>query len=346
MMDHKKIIKMKLITWIVLAVFLIFILVLSILYKSRAYTYKFNSSFSSGQFSFDLGTSQDMKVLQEYKVSVKDIAKINVDLSSEDINIFESEDQNIYVVEKSNLDLKKDQLCKIRQDNHQLNINKPITNIGTNFFALRKDIQLDIYLPSNYEGDILLETKSGDLTILSKLDLKDNVLEVYHASGDIEIENEIRAGKVIFDVKSGDIDVLKEINTKEISMISKSGNITLDNVVASESYSIEASSGNISMMSLIGKGKIGAKSGNVSITIEDIKGDIYCETMSGNIDLGIDKNINCELYAHCKSGDINSDIPVQYSGNNKNEATAKLGAMSNYKIDIKATSGNIHLVYK
>lgn len=340
-MNHKKFVKIKLIAWIVLAALLIVILILSIVNRRKADTYKF--SFF-GNFSSDISVSQDMKVVQEHKMSAKDITKINIDLSSEDINIIESKDQDIYIIEKSNLDLKENELCKIQQDNHQLNITKPKAQISSNFLTLRRKIQLDIYLPANYEGDILLKAGSGDLTVSSKLDLQGNLLEVYFMSGDIKIENEVRAGKVTFDVQSGDLDVLKEIDAQEISMISQSGDITLEKIVT-ESYTVRASSGNISIMSLKGKGKIEASSGNVNLNIEDVTGDVQCETMSGNIDLGINPDINCNLYAHCLSGDIDSDIPVQYSGKNKKEATAKIGATSNYKIDVNAMSGDIQLFY-
>jgi lia operon protein LiaG len=343
-MDHKKFIKIELITWIVLAGLLIVILVLSILNKSKINYYEFRSSLKVENFSYNIDTTQDMKIVQEHSITAKDITKINIDLSSEDINIIESKDQNIYIVEKSNRDLKENELCKIQQDNHELHITKPKLQINSDFFNIRNQMQLDIYLPAGYEGDLLVKVSSGDLTVSSKLDLKENVFEAYHMSGDIEVENEIRAGKVTFNVQSGDIDVLKEVYAQEISMNSKSGDITLDKVVA-ESYNVKVSSGNISVMSLKGKGEVVAQSGNVDLNIEDITGDVYCETMSGDIDLGINPNMNCNLYAHCVSGDIDSDIPAQYPGKDKNKAIAKIGTPSTYKVDAKAMSGDIHLAY-
>ena len=55
-MDHKKFIKIELITWIVLAGLLIVILVLSILNKSKMNDYEFRSSLKVENFSYNIDT--------------------------------------------------------------------------------------------------------------------------------------------------------------------------------------------------------------------------------------------------------------------------------------------------
>ena len=238
-----------------------------------------------------------------YDNTFEKIASINVDVTSYDVELKESNNDTIKV-EISGSKKNQDKF-HVEEENGNLTINENGSSVCIGFCL---DGTITIYLPNQ---DITYHHKSSSGNIYSDIDLRSVVINT--TSGDITLKN-INDGTV--SSTSGNINIR---NANKLNVSATSGDISLDepkNIIAN------TQSGNIEVRSITSKMDVTTTSGDINISSLSIKEDSKAEARSGNIDIKLDKDVFID--ATTRSGNIDID--------NTN---------TNPTLTIKTTSGDI-----
>ena len=221
-----------------------------------------------------------------YDNTFEKIASINVDVTSYDVELKESNNDTIKV-EISGSKKNQDKF-HVEEENGNLTINENGSSVCIGFCL---DGTITIYLPNQ---DIAYHHKSSSGNIYSDIDLRSVVINT--TSGDITLKN-INDGTV--SSTSGNINIR---NANKLNVSATSGDISLDepkNLVAN------TQSGNIKVRSMTSKMDITTTSGDINISSLSIKEDSKAEAKSGNIDIKLDKDVFID--ATTRSGNIDID---------------------------------------
>ena len=221
-----------------------------------------------------------------YDNTFEKIASINVDVTSYDVELKESNNDTIKV-EISGSKKNQDKF-HIEEENGNLTINENGSSVCIGFCL---DGTITIYLPNQ---DIAYHHKSSSGNIYSDIDLGSVVINT--TSGDITLKN-INDGTV--SSTSGNINIR---NANKLNVSATSGDISLDepkNIIAN------TQSGNIKVRSITSKMDITTTSGDINISSLSIKEDSKAEAKSGNIDIKLDKDVFID--ATTRSGNIDID---------------------------------------
>ena len=238
-----------------------------------------------------------------YDNTFEKIASINVDVTSYDVELKESNNDTIKV-EISGSKKNQDKF-HVEEENGNLTINENGSSVCIGFCL---DGTITIYLPNQ---DITYHHKSSSGNIYSDIDLRSVVINT--TSGDITLKN-INDGTV--SSTSGNINIR---NANKLNASATSGDISLDEV---GDIVITSKSGNVEVKSITLKMDITTTSGDINISSLSIKEDSKAEAKSGNIDIKLDKEVFID--ATTRSGNIDID--------NTN---------TNPTLTIKTTSGDI-----
>lgn len=221
-----------------------------------------------------------------YDNTFEKIASINVDVTSYDVELKES-NNDIIKVEISGSKKNQDKF-HVEEENGNLTINENGSSVCIGFCL---DGTITIYLPNQ---DITYHHKSSSGNIYSDIDLRSVVINT--TSGDITLKN-INDGTI--SSTSGNINVA---NANKLNVSATSGDISLDetkNIIAN------TKSGNIEVRSITSKMDITTTSGDINISSLSIKEDSKAEAKSGNIDIKLDKDVFID--ATTRSGNIDID---------------------------------------
>ena len=221
-----------------------------------------------------------------YDNTFEKIASINVDVTSYDVELKES-NNDIIKVEISGSKKNQDKF-HVEEENGNLTINENGSSVCIGFCL---DGTITIYLPNQ---DITYHHKSSSGNIYSDIDLRSVVINT--TSGDITLKN-INDGTI--SSTSGNINVA---NANKLNVSATSGDISLDetkNIIAN------TKSGNIEVRSITSKMDITTTSGDINISSLSIKEDSKKKKKSGNIDIKLDKDVFID--ATTRSGNIDID---------------------------------------
>lgn len=309
---NKTLIKVLIIIWSIIA----------ISFTSLFIYFIINKGVNSMPFYFSFHNSDNANLNEQIdkEISTDNINKISVDCLSSNIVILNSDDSNIRIVQKSTKDLPDNQKCQINQGNGELTVNlDSYRNFGFFWFNLNKNI-IEIYIPKNYNKDLYLKT----------------------ASGDIEFNSEITLNSLTCKDSSGEVNSKEKINSNDATIKISSGDISLHEII-SNNYDIETASGDISVDSLSGSGKVSAASGDIRLKYKDIASSSKVNTASGDIHLTVPDGLNFEFNGSCTSGNINSNLDLNYT-KGKKQASFTSGNDVNKKIEASTISGDISII--
>lgn len=307
-MDRKLKIAM-IVIWSVIGIALINLLVFCII-NNRGLGY---------YFSLNGGNSLISKVQKQEVVPLSDCSRIILDCSSDDVIISSSDDDKLKVIQSANRNLNENEKFTIDKRNGAVSISDRYSNFTFNLFGgLNKKIEL--FIPKNYAKD----------------------LEVKSTSGDINIDDDLNLNNTKFTQSSGDFTSTGKITADQIDIKASSGDIKSKNLKA-KSYGINSSSGDITIDSIIGSGEISASSGDIKVTYGDIYEYADVSAHSGDINLRVPQGLSFEFDGDCSSGDIDSNLDLNYKNKDGNKATAKVGDGPYKKINVQTTSGDIDI---
>jgi lia operon protein LiaG len=309
---NKKLIKILIGIWSVIAIGLISFLIYGIVNGKGM-----GNIFKSFRYSADSAIT----VQKEENIDINNLNKLNIEFSSSEVVIETTDDPNIKVVQKSSGNLDDDEKFVVDKKGNEVTIRRDDSNQHVFVFNFGNINQrIEVYIPRNYNKDLFVQTSSGNLKF--NLDTRLNNVRCKASSGNVSIGTNINCNDVNIEVSSGNINVE--------SLISKT-------------YNVRSTSGNIGINSIAGSGEIQSSSGNVKVNYKDIDEHSNVSAHSGNIHLVVPNELNFEFNGKCSSGDINSSFDLNYKNKKGNEATAQIGSAPYKKLNVSTSSGNIKI---
>jgi lia operon protein LiaG len=279
--------------------------------------------------------AHDMVLTDTRTISAANIDTISIKYFSDDITLYASETDEVVIKEYKNYTPKSNQATKVTTGDNKIMI---AGDKWCNLFSglLLQKSRVEIYLPIDYAGALLVSVSSGDIN--SELILSLATFTASCSSGDIVL-NGIIAENISMSASSGDI-VLNEITAKSISLSASSGDLTLQK--ATGQLKADVTSGDIRISAFTGAGKIHASSGNLNLGLLQLTGDIKLGTSSGDVELNIPDTVGFYFEVKASSGDIETyfDDKLTYE-KRKKHATGEIGDNARYNLQVKVTSGDV-----
>lgn len=252
-----------------------------------------------------------VQLVQEEEISLDGIDSISVmyGMNNNDIYFLESADDFVTIKEYSSSEMNANELSTIKVNGNSLEVKGVRRSYGSSGFHLfhfsgytYDRHYTEVYLPSSYHGEILLETASGDIS--SELDFElEKDFSAASSSGDItflsvtaanaavstssgyvrmeNIDTNVNGsvGEIRIKTSSGDVN-LKEL-TGDTEIESSSGYLTVDSIMGNAQ--LKTSSGDMNIKKITGETKMESSSG--CQTIEALTGDAQLKATSGDVNI-------------------------------------------------------------
>ena len=312
--------------------------------------------FSLGRINFGnfFRVEKQVEILHQTEPAGS-IKEISLDLSSTDIQIVPSDVEEITVTYKGPESRKDNPDVSVDVKNGELTVVQDKVNLFSWFSWNFTQRVIEIEVPLSYKGNLDVLNQSGNLTIEG-----DYTLKSYHSditSGDVKIDRmstpdfalsntsgNITIGTLktdSFDIRVTSGDTKAEEITGDGTMKTTSGNIMV--FLLNGKADLSTSSGDTTVKEWKGSGSVHCSSGNITAVISESNGDMTIGTTSGNIRVELGEKAAYQVKASVISGDINSDVPLAYTGNDRNSGSGDVGSTPSDILSIKATSGNLRI---
>lgn len=275
---------------------LITLLVLLIISLIGLMIFVMNNKFNIGFRKIFSQRIEELQIEETYKNNYE---KININTDAADVYVKQSEDKDIHVKVYS-----EKEKSRVIDNEIELNIEveqKKCVGICIN----NKVSKVELYIPEDYEKEIKIDNKYGDIEIASFENLK---LEIKEDAGDIKIAS---ANIVNINNSYGDIEIgtIKEGTIKEAA-----GDIKIDKV---NSIDIKNNFGDTKITEVNEYIKIDADAGDVRINTLNITKNSFIEMNAGDVRI---ENTN-DIYVDAET-DVGS---AKVNNNNRNaEITLKI----------------------
>lgn len=295
----------------------------------------------AGRNLFGMGSRQDygkVQLVLEEEIPLGGIDCISVlyGLNSNDIYLLESENDALTIREYSSHEMNAEELSTIKTEGNSLTVRgraRGYESTGFHLFNLGGAFYdrhyTEIYLPQSWQGELLLETASGNIASEMELYLEKD-FSVVSTSGDV---------------------VFPSVTAQNISVYASSGNIRMEDLDTNVNDSvgnidINTTSGDVNLNILTGKTVIGSTSGN--LTVGTILGNAQLGTSSGDVNVG---EITGETEADSTSGNLtigtilgNAQLDTTSGDMNIGEITGETKADSaSGNLTIKVLIGNLQV---
>ena len=233
------------------------------------------------------------------KIYENKFTNININASTSDINILVSNDENIRVVIYG-----EEKRLEVKDETQELYILFEEKKCFGFCFNITKD-KIDVYLPANYDKDILVNNNYGNIDIAT---FKNSNIEVNEDCGDVHIAsgNKVTVNNSYGDIK---IDEASEIDVKESAGDVKVGTVNV--------AKIENNLGDIIVESVTSSLDIDDDCGDIKINSLNLEKDSYIVNNLGDIKIGSTNDIYIDAKTDLGKVKINSN-------NHKADITLKL----------------------
>lgn len=331
----------------------------------------------SGRFSGGItsGSAEGRyRLVQEQEFPVDDISSIYVEYtqSSNDVTLYEAEGDSVIIREYASYEPADDELAKMKCQSGKLTVKGP--RRFKVLFNFNKYIETEIYVPSDYSGELKIATVSGEISITKDL-LLNGQLNLISTSGDIFAGSQkLKAEKINISSTSGEIR-LPMLEADEINISTTSGDISVkeaegfvscsstsgeiiisggagDRRISSVSgdvrvdgltgsISANTTSGELLLWGDQGDGSLHSTSGDILFSVGELTGDISVNTTSGEVALELPETMSLNFDADTTSGDINTFFDGNLSFSKKGNHAAGIVGSGEHQVKISTTSGDI-----
>jgi DUF4097 and DUF4098 domain-containing protein YvlB len=296
------------IIWSLIAVAIIVILVLGLTGKLQKPAFLKNVYF---------GVSTSSELVKEESFDISSLDTLSIATGSYSVEIVPVSGNAVRVRQ---YDKDSEYLFESAQSGSELRVSMPSrTRVFIGFF-FGSNNRLEIGVPTDFRGDLNLESKSGSVSLRG---LNCDNLNVETGSGSMNLEMLNLGG--------------------DIRVVSGSGSQRLDRVVC-ECFEIRAGSGSLRIDELRGYGSIDTGSGSISAEDLQLIGDSSVSTGSGSVKLGFEDRTNLFLRLSSGSGSIRAeDVKLYYTAENRHEAEGTLGTGADGTLTVRTGSGSIRI---
>lgn len=287
----------------------VLIAVTSVIYQAQG------GMMMSDGFSFG-GFMEQTALKNEKKFEAEGIHSIEIEYSSPDVIFYAGDTDKIEIKE----------YLRNRTENAEIKVEGDTLvcrggKSNWSFLGGRPE-KIEVYLPSDYAGQLQLSTTSGNIDSEEAWSMEE--FEADSTSGNITV-GAVTASKI-------------EISTT-------SGNIRFEK--AAGELKVKATSGNIDMGGIAGKCVASASSGNIDLEADELNGDMEVQTSSGNMNLILPENSSFTYKGSASSGDIHTSFDESLHFNEKgNRAEGTYGADAVIRISTSASSGNTRVKFR
>jgi len=278
---------------------------------------------NKNNFTFGSETKQ----VKNETISLENIEQINFNTKSNDVKVYVSNTNELRVVQYSGKKAKEKDLFTYKKEGNTLTIKGNYREFCIGF-CFDIGTRYEIYLPNTYTKNLSINEISGDITV-GEQDINLNSLSLKTTSGDIEINNNIKANNITIDTKSGEIKT-NNLKANKIDIQSISGDLYLESLVSKDIY-MRTISGEVEVNQTIGKLDIKTTSGDIEIDHFTIKNNSKITSISGDVNVSLNQDSHCNIIESSVSGD--KSLPNNSS----------LDGKGTYKLEINTTSGDIEV---
>lgn len=277
----------------------------------------------------------------EYEVDLNNIEEISLDLASQDVFVYASNDDKLYIKHHTGREITEKEKLKVTQNGNTISITKPAV-VMFNLFNLNRwnvNEQVEIYIPNKYMGDIDFKTVSGTINMA---DLIVNDMRCQSTSGEITLSN-IQAKELTVHETSGNFE-LKNAKIEAIKTKTTSGDVKIKEI---ETDSIKASqvSGNLEVEGICNTVDVDSVSGEIELDLDQMLQSIDAKTVSGDVDINIPDNNGFDVIFSTVSGDLESNFDLLGSFGKKSKEHNKKYSYKDggIEIAINTTSGDLSI---
>ncbi|MFW8052010.1 DUF4097 family beta strand repeat-containing protein [Vagococcus fluvialis] len=257
--------------------------------------------------------TSEVEMINTERVDSKNIEQINLSYKSEDLRFFIGSEDEIVIEEY--LGSEKDK-ATVRTQNGRLSIESGKNDKWRILPTLTNHV--DIYLPKEYQKDLIIETNSGS----------------------VELADSFELNKVSIEQNSGDLKI-KEIKADEMSFRTSSGSLKGD-LLDSDNIKAASNSGSVKFGKILGNADLETKSGSIKTSFVSVSKNVQAVSKSGNVSIELPKNLSFDFQGETKSGSFLTDYEMSLSGPEE-VVTASIGNGDKKIVKIKTNSGNIEL---
>ncbi|MFW7419161.1 DUF4097 family beta strand repeat-containing protein [Vagococcus fluvialis] len=257
--------------------------------------------------------TNEVEMINTERVDSKNIEQINLSYKSEDLRFFIGSEDEIVIEEY--LGSEKDK-ATVRTQNGRLSIESGKNDKWRILPTLTNHV--DIYLPKEYQKDLIIETNSGF----------------------VELADSFELNKVSIEQNSGDLKI-KEIKADEMSFRTSSGSLKGD-LLDSDNIKVASNSGSVKFGKILGNADLETKSGSIKTSFVSVSKNVQAVSKSGNVSIELPKNLSFDFQGETKSGSFLTDYEMSLSGPEE-VVTASIGNGDKKIVKIKTNSGNIEL---
>ena len=285
-------------------------------------------------------------------ISMNGIKEINIDANSCDVIFMQSDRDEMIIKEYvSEGNKKKPFLTTTVSGDTVVNLKASKNKSSFSIFGSNRRF-FEVYLPESYQGAVVLETSSGDIS--SEIDLSLSEFQVNTSSGYLSLEKVAAAGisintssgdlyaeglygKVKFETQSGYVKVEEVEGNAQYS--SSSGDLAIDRHIGDLTFN--TSSGYSYMKEIEGDAEFNSSSGDISVDM--LTGDLKVNTSSGYV---VVERLRGAADVNASSGDIQLEFPV-VTGDikltaNSGYISCKLPSDASFDFEADTNSGEIY----
>jgi lia operon protein LiaG len=186
-----------------------------------------------------------------------------------------------------------------------------------------KKSKLTIYIPKNYERNMMIDLGSGNLNFFGQ-----------------SKEKPMKLDELTVDIGSGDMN-LQNLVVQHFNHDVSSGNVNIDSLQTKTGI-LDVSSGNLAIKHYIGALDADVSSGRLTIQMDELSDTIKLDVSSGDAGLDLPDNADFTLNADVSSGNVSCDFPLTSKELNKKKISGTHGT-GKYKIDLEVSSGNLNI---
>lgn len=240
-----------------------------------------------------------MQMANELRFSTDDISDLTISYDEEKLAFFESDHDELVVREYMTAD-KSSYHAKVNQRGGSLKISEG----GKPFFKNGFSRNIEVYLPSSYQGSLTVTSTNGDID-LSDIQLTLSALRIDCTSGKVELKY-AKAQTIHLSSTSGTLKT-GELIADQIRLETTSGNTVCERLEGNVNYT--SASGNAEIRSAAGCGTYKANnSGKLEVTYSEVTGDLSFFNKNDDLKIKLPENLAFEFEAETKNGSVSTNF--------------------------------------
>lgn len=256
----------------------------------------------------------------------------------ENVNVFIGEEDHLKAILYGQIPEHYDNVPELRLKNRSKKYFLEVYYKKEKIDLQKGSLQLDIYIPEDYQGWFSIDTYSGSVHLAAG---KNSDIYINSVSGDI-IAEKMESNNFVVQSVSGDVTLTNIICFGILDARSTSGNVTMQKIDTKNMQSASVS-GNLTFVGNAGGVTVETVSGPVDIQLESLKGDILLTGVSGEITLLMNASAAFDLNTDTTTGDITvQGYDIKVTRESQGTLQGKING-GGFDVKIRTTSGSIFI---